>query len=473
MWGMIYKKNVDYAELIWEDFQFQIDNRHTNAKRWEHIPYPRFTKVIINHFLSNRNSLPKRQASFINKIKYGSVLGKLKFVHKGEEHQKYGMSIPDSMMSDAIRNSTHYMTYLALSTNNEVNVPKVSKGQTPRGTNGSEKAGNVKAIEEIANKEIVDKEIADEEMADEEKAEDDRDEDADQAMNEQAGGVQAKSHVLEPAVPNPNSSLTLSSAECGNQFINANPDVSITNILKDTTEIEIQSMVDVPIYQEDPIFYKDVLELEKKFEILSKIDHAKAIEESVQANVINEVKNQLPKLLPKVVSDFVQLRMEGTVCEVLQKNLINLFQPSFTPAVSFTEYELKNMLFDMMQKSGSFQEHEKHLDLYNALIGSIGLDDAIAKGDIDPTKVLKKRHHDDKDKDPSVDSEKGKKKRRRKDLSRQKTKIQDDAAPKQDNSIWFKQDIVVRPETLDPDWHEELNADDAPEQNCFNELVNT
>ncbi|GKE32800.1 hypothetical protein Tco_1452122 [Tanacetum coccineum] len=120
-------------------------------------------------------------------------------------------------------------------------------------TNGSEKAGNVKAIEEIANKEIVDKEIADEEMADEEKAEDDRDEDADQAMNEQAGGVQAKSHVLEPAVPNPNSSLTLSSAECGNQFINANPDVSITDILKDTTEIEIQSMVDVPIYQEDPI----------------------------------------------------------------------------------------------------------------------------------------------------------------------------------------------------------------------------
>ncbi|GKE32799.1 hypothetical protein Tco_1452121 [Tanacetum coccineum] len=93
------------------------------------MPYPRFTKVIINHFFSNRNSLPKRQASFINKIKYDSVLGKLKFIHKGEEHQKYGMSIPDSMMSDAIRNSTHYMTYLALSTNTKVNVPKVGKGK--------------------------------------------------------------------------------------------------------------------------------------------------------------------------------------------------------------------------------------------------------------------------------------------------------------------------------------------------------
>ncbi|GKD26698.1 hypothetical protein Tco_1232912, partial [Tanacetum coccineum] len=70
----------------------------------------------------------------------------------------------------------------------------------------------------------------------------------------------------------------------------------------------------------------------------------------------------------------------------------------------------------------SFQEHGKHLDLYNALIGSIGLDEAIAKGEIDPTKVLKKRRHDDKDKDPSADSEKGKKKRRRKDSEPSKDK---------------------------------------------------
>ncbi|GKA88643.1 hypothetical protein Tco_0810407 [Tanacetum coccineum] len=28
LWGMFYKKNVDFAELIWEDFQYQIDYRH-------------------------------------------------------------------------------------------------------------------------------------------------------------------------------------------------------------------------------------------------------------------------------------------------------------------------------------------------------------------------------------------------------------------------------------------------------------
>ncbi|GJT04556.1 hypothetical protein Tco_0839018 [Tanacetum coccineum] len=104
--------------------------------------------------------------------------------------------------------------------------------------------------------------------------------------------------------------------------------------------------------------------------------------------------------------------MERTIRDVLQKNPINLFKPSssLTSIDTFTEYELKNMLYNKMHKSGSFSEHEKHLDLYNALIGSIHLDKAIAKGEIDPTKVLKKRHHDDKDDDPPTDSKKKKKK---------------------------------------------------------------
>ncbi|GJZ28738.1 hypothetical protein Tco_0573385 [Tanacetum coccineum] len=91
LWGMIYKRNVDYAELIWEDFQFQIDSIQTSAKRREQMPYPRFTK--------------------------------------GEEHQKYEISIPDSMMNDEIRNSAQYMTYLALSTNTKVSVPKLGKSE--------------------------------------------------------------------------------------------------------------------------------------------------------------------------------------------------------------------------------------------------------------------------------------------------------------------------------------------------------
>ncbi|GJT39921.1 hypothetical protein Tco_0939786 [Tanacetum coccineum] len=229
----------------------------------------------------------------------------------------------------------------------------------------------------------------------------------DQARIEQARGAEAIVQVSDPAVPYPSSGLTMSFVEYGNQFINENLDVLITDILKDLTEREIQLMVDVPIHQEDPVVQRTLL------------------------------------------IDTVIL---------------------------------------MMQKSGSFQEHEKHLDLYNALIGSIGLDEAIAKGEIDSTKVLKKRRNDDKDKDPSADPS-----TTDKTINADETihnaameteepvadnvvnveeQPQDDATPKRDTSIWFKQDIVVRPETPNPDWHKEPNADDALEQNWFNEMVN-
>ncbi|GJY81455.1 hypothetical protein Tco_0494206 [Tanacetum coccineum] len=67
------------------------------------------------------------------------VLGRLKFISKGEKDQKNGMSIPDTMMNAEIKESDHYMAYLTLSTNVEENVPKVVKGK------GKELLGKKKA----------------------------------------------------------------------------------------------------------------------------------------------------------------------------------------------------------------------------------------------------------------------------------------------------------------------------------------
>ncbi|GJT01957.1 RNA-directed DNA polymerase, eukaryota [Tanacetum coccineum] len=40
IWGMFYRENVDYLELIWEDFAFQIDYRQLKKGRSENMPYP-------------------------------------------------------------------------------------------------------------------------------------------------------------------------------------------------------------------------------------------------------------------------------------------------------------------------------------------------------------------------------------------------------------------------------------------------
>ncbi|GKE85158.1 hypothetical protein Tco_1558900 [Tanacetum coccineum] len=99
-----------------EDLMFQIDNRESSAKRQENMPYPRFTKAIIQHFISKDKSISMRNRLFMHTVKDDSVLGSLKFFSKTKESQVYGLTILEVMTNKNIRNSTTYKTYLAFST---------------------------------------------------------------------------------------------------------------------------------------------------------------------------------------------------------------------------------------------------------------------------------------------------------------------------------------------------------------------
>ncbi|GJU86449.1 hypothetical protein Tco_1293995 [Tanacetum coccineum] len=78
-----------------------------------------------------------------------------------------------------------------------------------------------------------------------------------------------------------------------------------------TTEAQVTptSISDPP-----PTVLLRLSELEKKIDALSKINQSEMIKESVQANVTNEVRNQVPKLLPRAVSDFILPEMESKYC---------------------------------------------------------------------------------------------------------------------------------------------------------------
>ncbi|GKB55548.1 hypothetical protein Tco_0906301 [Tanacetum coccineum] len=89
------KENVDYPELIWEDFAYQIDHKRERKSRRENMPYPRFTKVIINHFLKQHKSLSNLKYQHYHTIKDDGIVSRLKFVRIGEDYQEYGLAIPD------------------------------------------------------------------------------------------------------------------------------------------------------------------------------------------------------------------------------------------------------------------------------------------------------------------------------------------------------------------------------------------
>ncbi|GJS79957.1 hypothetical protein Tco_0729838 [Tanacetum coccineum] len=73
LWGMINRESVDYPELIWEDIAYQIDHMKENRSRRENMPYPRFTKIIINHFLKQHKSLTNLNHKHYHTIKDHSI----------------------------------------------------------------------------------------------------------------------------------------------------------------------------------------------------------------------------------------------------------------------------------------------------------------------------------------------------------------------------------------------------------------
>ncbi|GKD96548.1 hypothetical protein Tco_1380445 [Tanacetum coccineum] len=68
------------------------------------MPLHRFTKVIINHFLSQHKSLSKLKFQHYHTIKDDGVVSRLNFVRIGKDCQEYGLPIPETMLTEAINN---------------------------------------------------------------------------------------------------------------------------------------------------------------------------------------------------------------------------------------------------------------------------------------------------------------------------------------------------------------------------------
>ncbi|GJX69903.1 hypothetical protein Tco_0307074 [Tanacetum coccineum] len=158
---------------------------------------------------------------------------------------------------------------------------------------------------------------------------DENHDDTDKEMNNDENLMNLKmiKKWLMQKVPPSSSSLSLSS-NYGNQFLNLSSNTSLVGTTKEPTTST--SLPTPPISSEAPtnittvpdpllVVLQRLSNLERKFEAWTKVDHSKAIEESVLANIINEVKNQLPKFLPKAFFDFVNPRIESTIHESKDK----------------------------------------------------------------------------------------------------------------------------------------------------------
>nr|GEX93105.1 hypothetical protein [Tanacetum cinerariifolium] len=88
LWGLYHKRNVDYAFLIWEDLVYQVE--HKNQKKSNEMYYPRFTKVIIYHFMTKKPSIPRRNKVNWHYVRDDILFSTIKVVSRHQNTQQYG-----------------------------------------------------------------------------------------------------------------------------------------------------------------------------------------------------------------------------------------------------------------------------------------------------------------------------------------------------------------------------------------------
>ncbi|GJU41955.1 hypothetical protein Tco_1194912 [Tanacetum coccineum] len=82
MYCFVNNIHVDYAELLWEGLYYSL--HHPTSS----IPYPRFTKIIISHYMTSFPEISRRRYK-----------------------DKVGMQIPDWMISEEMKHTEHYRMY--------------------------------------------------------------------------------------------------------------------------------------------------------------------------------------------------------------------------------------------------------------------------------------------------------------------------------------------------------------------------
>nr|GEV89292.1 hypothetical protein [Tanacetum cinerariifolium] len=135
LWGLYHRRNIDNAFLIWENFVYQAE--HKNHKKSNEMYYPRFTKVIIHHFMSKDLSIPRRNKVNWHYVRDDMIFSTIKVVSRHQNTQQYGVMLPIELTNDEIRNTKAYKEYYACTTREAAPKPKASARRKRSGSDTS------------------------------------------------------------------------------------------------------------------------------------------------------------------------------------------------------------------------------------------------------------------------------------------------------------------------------------------------
>nr|GEY14056.1 hypothetical protein [Tanacetum cinerariifolium] len=412
---MFYQKNVDYVAFLWEDFMFQADNREISFARKDNMPYLRFTKVIITHFISKDKTISMRNKISLHTIHDDTMLGTLKFVSKTEDYQKYGALIPEEIINQAIKVSKAYKIYLNFTTGKDttkkakkfikiaspsqklttvlkeepVKKPKRAKKPKPTKQAKTTKKTALAKSSTMQTAGVVIKDTPGVSVSKKKaKAKVDRGNCMDLLSNDTEPVNKAKGDVEVIVVGQVNVNQEGACSQ-------VKDDAPATHKTKEATT----STTVVPDSETLSTFHQRIANLEKDVKDLKTVDHSATLLSTIKS----EVSNAINEYLGKSLDDALYKVLKKHDADIIKEHsaLAAIQEPKETitsfDTTTLEEFDQKANFFETMTKSKSFNKSPKQRALYHALMDSIQKDeDAMDEGVADK---LKKMKQDDADKD--------------------------------------------------------------------------
>ncbi|GJV08730.1 hypothetical protein Tco_1346386 [Tanacetum coccineum] len=116
-----------------EDFIYQVENK--NVKKSNEMYYPRFTKVIVNFFMTKDQSIPRRNSVNWHYVRDDHMFTTIKVVSRHEDTQLYGAILRNELMNEDIRNFESYKEYYVIALRAEPPKIKASVKKKQVGSN--------------------------------------------------------------------------------------------------------------------------------------------------------------------------------------------------------------------------------------------------------------------------------------------------------------------------------------------------
>ncbi|GKE83244.1 hypothetical protein Tco_1553244, partial [Tanacetum coccineum] len=236
---------------------------------------------------------------------------------------------------------------------------------------------------------------------------------------------EVKDDAKKTELPPSSSSLSLSSG-FGDQFLLLSSDSSLVSTVKDTTDTEMNSLLEVKIHSE-VLYTQSSSVLNVPVSVISEPTVPTPVQESPSTATTTTLPppyvSTTPSLrvtkLEKDVSDLKKIDLSAESLAALKTqvpSVVDNYLGSKDRDAALEEYDLKSALYQSMHANKSFNRNPANHQLYYAVMKALIKDEnAMDKGFADTVKDYKRKHDDDDDdddEDPPVGPNQGKKTKR-------------------------------------------------------------